>query len=417
MILKVNTRRYSVKIWISILILFEAVFIFIFPNNVLSAPEKIRPVKSDWTWLYESRIPLRQVTLVLNNVWAQAPGEAEKIALFLVEFKKEISGQGAQTVTMIAGIAFERAGKSESALQIYQSTLQADSKNAYAYTADIRQRILKVKEKKVAVFEKIFEELLEKPAINGWFMISGMWNFISSKEAALNELIRLRSDRISFRFFQYMRSYSLFSTRHSCLFILMVLTIGIKTIQFPIYIKAIQVSHKIIPLRPEIKRIQDSYGRNSSTTHRKIDELYRANGITAGTFLNSGCSVILVDIIFIIWVLSALNLFSPQLILDNAGFRWISDITQYDFRIIVVWFLFYTFQAFAQQRHTYSNGSGSIIFSNFVFCAVFAAISWYWDWPSYIFIFWIFLIIVGFIIRLIIDRFWPLMVFLFGIKS
>jgi hypothetical protein len=60
------------------------------------------------------------------------------------------------------------------------------------------------------------------------------------RRAALQELVDLREDRPSFRVFQFLRSHSIFPTPYGYLFVLLVLGMGVKILELPLYVWVIR---------------------------------------------------------------------------------------------------------------------------------------------------------------------------------
>lgn len=389
------------------------------PSETTTVPEPESPpqipesVSKEWEWLFDN--PSRdQVTQSLNDIWNLSPEEAAKMADELRTIRKMVSGNGKRVAGLLSAVAFEQAKDLNFARAAYKEVLDEKIDDPYATSVNTHLRFLDAPELNPENMEKIYKTIAEEPVKKGWFLVAEEWVWDTTERVALQALLDLRADQLSFRFFRFLWLQSSFPEPYAYLFILLILTVGIKILELPLFAKAAKFSAQLRRLQPEINSIQRMYAGDPSTIQQQLAELYKARGVDLGGGCAGGCAVLIVDLIFIIWVLFALRSFSPQFILDGARFFWISDITQRDFHILLAWLgvsllhslITGTSQQMGQQFSQFSQSPVLIFFSVIIGSSALLGIAWYWQWPAYVVIFWMLLTVSGTLISIILKIVW-----------
>ena len=221
------------------------------------------------------------------------------------------------------------------------------------------------------------------------------------REALQNSLDK-HNDELSMRFFHFLWSNSPFPKSYAYLFIFLVLTIAIKFMELPFLIKTAKFSLLLPSLRDDIQFIQNTYRDDPPLVFQKTQQLFQENGISSG----SGCAVFTIDLIFVIWALISLSNYSPQFSLDGSKFLDIvPDVTKYSFWVVIFW-ISLSFLTFLMTSANNVGPSPGQLSCGWLLNAIFIiGISWYWDWPAYIFIFWSMLVLFGLLLYFIITGF------------
>lgn len=216
----------------------------------------------------------------------------------------------------------------------------------------------------------------------------------------LQRLVAERSDRISFRVFQYLRSRSPFPPPYAYLFVLLVMTAGVKLCALPLQVRAARNAIRMQAVAPLIQDIQRQHAGDQQAINLETLRVWQEHGID----LWAGCLVLPLDLIFVVWGLIALVGYSPQLVLDGSRFAWVADVTKFSFSIMLLWVTFTTVQTIVQIS-TQKTGQDLAMFvwSSIVSSGLITLAAWHWGWPAYIFIFWTLLALVGAVITSILK--------------
>ncbi len=341
-----------------------------------------------------AQVPREQVTESLKIIWELSEHDAANEADVLRKEAKRYSDEDKRVAGFFIGVALERANQPMNARIAYEEVMANTQRCPYATSAAFRLHFLNDPKHESNAMEKVFEKIANEPVAEGWFLLANQWILTTTRRAAWQTLVDLRADRLSFRFFQFLRSQSPFPPPYAYLFILLMLTMGVKVLTMPLQVKAAKLGVQMRRLLPDVQNIQTQYKDDPQTGQQELLNLYKRHGINPF----SGCLFGLMDMVFVIWALVILSNFSPQLTLDSARFLWVSDVTKFSFSIIVVWCLVQTLtvQQLGQSRAQLTCG---VLFVD----GIVMAIAWYWHWPAYIFIFWGLLIVVGTIITRILT--------------
>ncbi|MGD2086298.1 MAG: YidC/Oxa1 family membrane protein insertase [Candidatus Aminicenantes bacterium] len=352
-----------------------------------------QPDSRDWSWLSRAALSNTRVSETLNEIWGLPRQEAKKVAYGLRAAWGKASIEGKHAACLMIAAALEKAQKNRLARLTYQQIKKNAEILPYAKSASFRLRLFDEPGlSKPENNEKIYKFIADEA--DGWFLLPQEKRWIMPREA-LQPLIENREQDLSFRFFKFLRAHSPFPGSYAFLFIFLVLTIGIKVLELPLYVKTGKAAYQLRGLTPQIEDIR----LNSSDfmeAQQRINALYRSHGIN----LSSGCLVLIVDLIFIIWALISMSSFSPQFIQDGARFLWVTDITQPNLGIIIVCVIL----SLVAQRLAFSSQQtlmpvGALIFGALISGTIISFIAMHWKWPAYVFIFWILLTIFGILIN------------------
>ncbi len=346
----------------------------------------------DWTWLSNTAIPEVQMTRALKQIPQSPPKEAGKIAGQLRSAWKEMSLEGKHAAALLIAAALEQAGDKRTALITYRKIVEVAEGMPYAISADFRLRL--VDEPQLAQpgeLESLYKDILKQG--NGWFFVPQIKTWITPSEAA-QHLLQLHDKKLSFRFFKYLWSKSPFPPAYSYLFILLVLTFGIKILELPLFIKTMDNAGKLRYLMPRIESIK-STAPSKSDEHRQITELLHSHGVNPAI----GCGVIIVDLIFMVWALYTLVDYSPQFVLDGATFPWAPDIMQRSSGVLIAWAVISAINSLVTVNAQAPVPPGGRFLSSLMGGGVLALIAWFAGWPAYVFIFWILLTAAGIILH------------------
>ena len=364
-------------------------------NNLSKEKSAPRLEQTDKAWLAPAEISRDSVTNALNAVNALSATDAGALAASYRAAKDQASMDGKHAAALLVAVALERANEA-SAVIAYNSVVSEAANTPYGTSAAFRVEILEQAKSTPADADKLYTKIAADPEAEGWFRSSDQWRFSTTRRAAWQALVDLRSNYLSFRIFSFIREKSFFPRHLAFLFVLLTLAIGAKLVSLPFYIKTARFMGRYQKLQPEIRRLGETY--SGTELQSRINELYSANGVSPF----SGCAVFLLDCIFVIWALYSLRSFRPQISLDDSSFWWIADVTQRDYRIILAYagcsLVSMVITARWQAQSASELGGGSI-FSN----AIIFGIAWYWHWPAYIFIFWAVLILIGIVFHVLLT--------------
>ena len=113
---------------------------------------------------------------------------------------------------------------------------------------------------------------------------------------------------------------------------LIILTLVIKLLLYPVYAKQIKSTMKMTTIQPKVNEIQQKYSRDRNKMNEKLQELYKEEGVS----MYGGCLPMIVQMLVIMGLFSLLrnpmNYISSDEILMaiHESFLWIRDLAQPD---------------------------------------------------------------------------------------
>lgn len=368
-----------------------------------AATAKAPPAAQDkYAWLNGTEASRETVTSSLNAIAGLSQSGAANEAALLRAVKTTASAEGQRAALLLLGAALEKAGDLSGARAAYQELVSQARETSYAASASYRLRTLEDPNRSPGEQEKFYEKLYEegaaqKGAQQGWFLVSNQWSWTDSRRATSQALIDLRSTELSFRLFSWLRSKSTFPAPYAYLFVLLALSVGVKILALPLYVRAAKLQLQFRQLAPEVAYINAIYEYDPPTKQQKLAELYQERGLN----VLWGCAVGLIDLIFVIWSLVALSDFAPQMALDGASFWWIPDVLQRDMGILIVAVGLVLLQNMINSAYQPSS-VGQIACGSLIFGAIFVGIAWGLQWPAAAIIFWVLLSLIGLLLNLIL---------------
>lgn len=346
--------------------------------------------QENWSWL-AAEVSREQVSTALNHIWSSSTVEASGTVEAIRVLADQVTGEGRQAAGLLLAVALERAGGGQ-VEEAYQQAVDGARGTPYAVSASFRTRQLAAAQEGVEALKTAYATFADQPPAEGWFLLSDAWTWSTRRRAALAAQIDLNADRLSVRFFQYLRSLSPFAPPHAYLFILLALTIGVKFLELPLLSKAARMSSELRRLKPRAQEIQQLYAGDPVAMQHHMQALYRSSGINPA----SSCTLPLVDLIFVVWALVSFNSFVPQLLLDGASFAWIPDVTRWNLSLTIVWAgVIWVITTIATVANSPPATAAQLSCSSLITSALIVGISWRWHWPAYIFLFWMSLAITG----------------------
>lgn len=137
---------------------------------------------------------------------------------------------------------------------------------------------------------------------------------------------------------------------------LIILTIIIKLLLYPLYAKQIKSTAKMSGLQPKMQEIQQKYGKDKALMNEKVAELYKQEGVS----MTSGCMPMLVQMIIIMGLFALLR--NPMAYMNSndmlfaihESFLWIPDLAQPDKWILPIAAGVATFISFTMSQQSMS---------------------------------------------------------------
>lgn len=146
---------------------------------------------------------------------------------------------------------------------------------------------------------------------------------------------------------------------------------------------AYQHNLQVRQLASQIEAIRQAHVGDPVAVQQDLNSLYKTHGINQ----LDGCLVRLVDVAFF---LIALTCFAPTKMLDGVSFLWVQDVTRYSGSILLVWLLVSLAYGQLARRHmAVSQAHGQLIAGVVLLFVILSGLAWYWQWPAYVFVFWI----------------------------
>lgn len=378
-------------------------------------------------WLSQVNLSHDEVTSALRGLETMDRAGVEALLATLGQSKDQLSAEGKLARRLLIGAVWEKLGDRSEALKSYKtlttdaetelkvqhpevlsqgqdaadaaaerlmgaslSDMRAAEGTVYSKSAAIRIRILNLDQNKKAL-DRTLNDMIGENDAPCWFRYSDGWQWTSSRTAACRDLVLQRSDELSFRFFHWLRDLSPLDDAYSYLFVLFVVAVGVKILQFPLLVKSARLRLRLQVLQPQIAAIQGNPTTDFATKNQELMALYQRNNLN----IFGGCAVLFLDLVFVIWALVALAGFYPQLRLDQARFLWVDDVTAFSFGVGIIWTVIQTVLSKATQPH---QQTVQIVVGTIVVGVICIGIARIFSWPAYLFIFWSLLTVVGFMI-------------------
>ena len=376
-----------------------------------------------WGWLIDARLSNDQVLNGLNEIWSLAPGEAKQIADALQKAElATLPETNRQATELLAAVALERAGSVQEAYALYKQVADRNPQDPYAASASVRLHFVigttvkpggkpnawtdrKDEANTKLVKRKTFIDAqnantLHEPERAGWFLISNQWAWSTSRQSAIQVLSNTWSGQFSYEVVQFLRSISPFHPQYSFMFVLLVLAVGIKVLALPLYVRNTRLAE---------------YMRRDGLVVRYT---LLVEPQSRRTMLINVYAVTVVEIIFIIWMLNAIQQSTVQWAVDGARFLWVEDVTERNFWILVAWVCIYTTswlitgeqRVLNQVQYGVSELSCDQVAGSLQWFVIFgiawAIMAWQANWPSALFIFWTTLLISGVLLTLVLRAIW-----------
>src|SRR5205823_6649504 len=138
--------------------------------------------------------------------------------------------------------------------------------------------------------------------------------------------------------------------------------------------------------------IQTVYADDLASQSREMQRLYLENKVVPW----GGCASGFVDLAFIVVGLVTLSSFAPQIRLDGGRLGWVTDVTRHDGYVGVVWVVANLVSMLASGVRAQFKQAPVPVGPAWLFAGgVVLAVARYWEWPAYVFIFWLLLIVIG----------------------
>ncbi len=145
---------------------------------------------------------------------------------------------------------------------------------------------------------------------------------------------------------------------------LIILTVLVKMISYPLYAKQMKSSIKMTILQPKIQEIQQRYAKDRDTMAEKLSDLYREEHVS----MSSGCLPMLFQMIIVVGLftllrnpmtyLSSMDVADEMLFAIHEPFLWIRDLAQPDHWVLPISAALATYFSFSMsQRNNLAGGA------------------------------------------------------------
>ncbi len=335
----------------------------------------------------------------LNQVWALDEGQAADAVAGLRSQADSLTGEEQIRALLLAAVAHQRAGELGSARDIYQKIAKESPETPYAVTASFLNKLMEKRKATPKELDAFYEDLWQGENAEGWFLMPEGWTYAKERLAAAYQLVDMRSDRLSYDFFQFLHDRSIFPPQLAFLFIFTVIMVGTKLLGLPLYYRSAKATIQLRRLAPEISYLQSQYASNPTQLNVELMDLYKRNGVN----LYGSCLVSVIDLIIMIWIILTVRNYAPQFYLDGASLWWAGDLTVFDLKILLAWCglaMVGTLIMYLTQPKTtsfYQIGCGTLIFIGAIF-----GVAYYFKWPALYFVMYGMLMLSGYIINLIL---------------
>jgi hypothetical protein len=376
-----------------------------------------------WERLMDARLSHDQVLDGLNEIWSEAPEDASLIAdAFGQAELATLPEPNRQAIDLLAAVALERAGSIQKAYAFYKQVADRNPQDPYAASANVRLHFVKPttvkpgKEpnvwtnwrdqinansvKQEAFIAQQYSSILHEPERSGWFLISDQWAWSTSLQSTIQVLSSAGSGQFSYEVLRFLRSISPLQPQDSFIFVLLVLAVGLKVLELPLYVRNTRLAEYMrrddLPVRYSI--LADPQSRR--------------------TMLINVYSITIVELIFIMWLLNAVQQSTVQWAVDGARFFWVEDVTQRNLWILVAWVCLYASswlltgeqRSMAQVQYGVADLSCNQVLRSLswlLYLGIFLAfVGWQQNLPAATFIVWSVLLIAGVLLTLVLRTTW-----------
>jgi len=342
---------------------------------------------------------IEAMTQSLNQVWALDETQAADAVASLRSQADTLTGDEQTRVLLLAAVAHQRAGELGSARDIYQKIAKDSPDTPYAVTVGFLNKLMEKRNATPKELDAFYEDLWQGENVEGWFLSPEGWSYAKERLAAARQLVDMRSDRLSYDFFQFLHDRSIFPLQLAFLFIFSVIMVGTKLLGLPLYYRSAKATIQLRRLAPEISTLQSLYSSNPTQLNTELMDLYKRKGVN----LYGSCLVSVIDLVIMVWIILTVRNYAPQFYLDGARLWWAGDLTTFDLKILLAWCglaMVGTLIMYLTQPKTtsfYQMGCGTLIFIGVIF-----GLAYYFKWPALYFVMYGMLMLSGYIINLIL---------------
>jgi membrane protein insertase Oxa1/YidC/SpoIIIJ len=342
---------------------------------------------------------IESMTRALNQVWALDEVQAADAVAGLRSQADALSGEEQTRALLLAGVAHQRAGELGSARDIYLKIAKDSPETSYAVTAGFLNKLMEKRNATPKEMDAFYEDLWQGENVEGWFLTPGGWEYAKERLAAARQLVDMRSDRLSYDFFQFLHDRSIFPVQLAFLFIFTVIMVGTKLLGLPLYYRSAKATIQLRRLAPEISYLQSLYSSNPTQLNVELMDLYKRKGVN----IYGSCLVSVIDLVIMIWIILTVKNYAPQFYMDGASLWWAGDLTTFDLKILLAWcglaMVGTVFMYLTQPKTTsfYQIGCGTLVFVGAIF-----GLAYYFKWPALYFVMYGMLMLSGYIINLVL---------------
>lgn len=165
--------------------------------------------------------------------------------------------------------------------------------------------------------------------------------------------------------------------------IMVVLVIAYKVLTHRLMLRAYRFDAQLRKLFPQIQALRQMHQGNPVALQANWKALLTNHGINHV----DGSLMRLIDLAAFL----AAWAFVPSSWFNNASFLWTSNVAQFDARLVLAWWLVHCGHSVAIRRQVpfrlpvRRDFAGPVAVLTVVYLA-----AWYWQWPAYLFVFWLF---------------------------
>ena len=262
--------------------------------------------------------------------------------------------------SLLEAASAERTGNDGKAIAAYRRLIELNDSTPFLATASLRLAEYVEGEDREEALDDAFEA-----NSSGWFLRDGTWSYGNLRPIAIEQLLPLRSDRLSFRVFEWLGERSPFSRQYNYIFAICILALLHRLTMIPIHMKRV-----------------DSFAEARRQGKSGL-ELTRGEG--------AGAEVVIV-LAFVVWLIIAMDTYEPQLVLDSARFLWVDDVTVSSLSLAFLWAFVQAcvigvLAAAAPIRETQQVPAAVFFIFGFFHAMILVAIGWYFGAPAYVFVF------------------------------
>jgi membrane protein insertase Oxa1/YidC/SpoIIIJ len=342
---------------------------------------------------------IESMTRALNQVWALDEVQAAASIASLRSQADALSGEERTRALLLAAAVHQRAGELGSARDIYLKIAKDSAETPYAVTAGFLNKLMEKRNATPKEMDAFFEDLWQGENVEGWFLTPEGWEYAKERLAAARQLVDMRSDRLSYDFFQFLHDRSIFPVQLAFLFIFTVIMVGTKLLGLPLYYRSAKATIQLRRLAPEISYLQSLYSSNPTQLNVELMDLYKRKGVN----IYGSCLVSVIDLVIMIWIILTVKNYAPQFYMDGASLWWAGDLTTFDLKILLAWcglaMVGTVFMYLTQPKTTsfYQIGCGTLVFVGAIF-----GLAYYFKWPALYFVMYGMLMLSGYIINLVL---------------